>query len=57
MVLLMRGFHDDTIEIASCDVINLPSFLKIGTGIQKILRLRVRNLKGFNVDITDGRDL
>jgi hypothetical protein len=35
----------------------IPSFMKIGTGIQAILRLCRRNLRGCNVGITEGRDL
>jgi hypothetical protein len=28
--------------------------MKIGTGVQAILRFRLRNMKGCNVGITDG---
>jgi hypothetical protein len=45
------------IEIASCGMIYIPGFKKIGTGVQAILRFCLRNLRGCNVDITDGRDL
>jgi hypothetical protein len=31
--------------------------MKIDTGVQEILRRFFGNLKGRNVDITDGRDL
>jgi hypothetical protein len=44
------------VEMASCDMIYLPSFMKIGTGVQTILRFCLRNLKGCNVGITDRRD-
>jgi hypothetical protein len=44
------------VEMASCGKICLPSFMKIATGVQAILRFRLRNLKGCNVGITDGRD-
>jgi hypothetical protein len=37
--------------------IYIPSFMKIGTGIQAILRFCLRNMRGYNVGITDGRDL
>jgi hypothetical protein len=30
--------------------------MKIGTGVQAILGFCLRNLRGCNVDITDGRD-
>jgi hypothetical protein len=32
-------------------------FMKIGTGIEAIIRKCLRNLMGCNVYITDGRDL
>jgi hypothetical protein len=35
---------------------NLISFMKIGTGVQAILRFCLRNLTGCNVGITDERD-
>jgi hypothetical protein len=44
------------VEIASCGMIYLMSFIKIGTGVQAILRFGLRNLRGCNVGITDGRD-
>jgi hypothetical protein len=34
-----------------------PSFIKIGTSDQAILRFCLRNLRGCSVGITDGRDL
>jgi hypothetical protein len=43
-----------TVEMASGDV---PSFIKIGSGVRAILSSCLRNLRGFNVGITDGRDL
>jgi hypothetical protein len=47
------------VEMASCGMIYtyLPSFMKIGTRIQVILRFCLRNLRGCNVGISDGRDL
>jgi hypothetical protein len=35
----------------------IPSFTKTGTGVQAILKLYLRNLRGYNVGITDGKDL
>jgi hypothetical protein len=40
-----------------CHDINIPSFMKNGTGIQAILRLCFINLRGCNIGIIDGRDL
>lgn len=31
----------------------IPGFMKIGIGVQAILRVFLRNLKGSNVGITD----
>jgi uncharacterized protein YraI len=45
------------IERASCGMMYVPSFMKIAAGVQAILRFCVRNLKGCNVSITNGRDL
>jgi hypothetical protein len=48
-----------TVEMASCGMIYsyLPSFMKIGIGVQAALRFCLRNLRGCNVGITDGKDL
>jgi hypothetical protein len=37
--------------------IYIPVFMKIGRGFQAILRFGLRNSRGCNVCITDGRDL
>jgi hypothetical protein len=44
------------IEIPSCGMIYIPSFVKIGTGVQYILRFCLINLR-CNAGIIDGRDL
>jgi hypothetical protein len=44
------------VEMASCGMIYLPSFMNIATGVQAILRCYLRNLKGCNTGITGGRD-
>jgi hypothetical protein len=38
-------------------MIHIPSSMKVGTGIQAILRFYLSNLRGCNVGITDGRHL
>jgi hypothetical protein len=43
-------------EITSYGMIYVPSFMKIGTGVQAVLRLLLGNLRGCNVGITDWRD-
>jgi hypothetical protein len=45
------------VEMASCGMIFLPSFMKIGTGVRAILRFRFRNLNGCNIGITDMNEL
>jgi uncharacterized protein YraI len=45
------------VEMGSGGMIYFPSFTKTGTGVQAILRFCLRNLRGCNVGITDGRDL
>jgi hypothetical protein len=44
-------------EMAMCGMTYVPSIMKIGEGIQAIIKFRLRNLRGCNVDITEGRDL
>jgi hypothetical protein len=38
-------------------MIYIPSLMKIDAGVQTKLRFSLRNLKGFDVSTTDGRDL
>jgi hypothetical protein len=45
------------VEMASRGMICIPTFMKIATGVQAILRFCLRNLRGYNVGITDERDL
>jgi hypothetical protein len=45
------------IEMASCSMIYIPCFMKIGIGIQAILRFYLSNLRGCNDCITDRKDL
>jgi hypothetical protein len=42
------------VEMASCGMIYITGFMKIGTGVQAILRFCLSNLKGCNVGITGG---
>jgi hypothetical protein len=44
-------------EVASCGMIYVPNFMKIGTGTEAILRFCLGNLTGCNVGISDVRDL
>jgi hypothetical protein len=45
------------VQMDLCGMIYIPSFMKIGTGVQGILRLCLRNFRGCNIGITDGSDL
>jgi hypothetical protein len=45
------------VAIASCGMIYVPSFMKIGTGVQGVLRFCHSKLRFCNVGITEGRDL
>jgi hypothetical protein len=46
-----------TIEMGSSDMICIQSSVKIGTGVQAIIRFCFRNLGECDVDITSVRDL
>jgi hypothetical protein len=46
-----------TDEMLSCDMIFLPSSMKIGTGVRTILRFNLNNLNVCNVGITGGIEL
>jgi hypothetical protein len=44
-------------EMASGGIIYTPSFMNNCTGVQAILRFRLKNLKDCDVGINGGRDL
>jgi hypothetical protein len=45
------------VEMASCGMIFLPAFMKIGTGVEVILRFCFSNMNGCNIDITNRKEL
>jgi hypothetical protein len=45
------------VKMGSCGMMYIPIFIKIGTGIQAILKFCLRNLRGCNDGITDVRNL
>jgi hypothetical protein len=51
------GIYEVHLEMASCGMICISSFMKTGTDVQAILRFCLSNLRGYNVGVTDGRDL
>jgi hypothetical protein len=57
LVLLNKSFFDYVIELALCGMIYVPSFLKINTRVQAILKFCLRNFRGCYVGIADGGDL
>jgi hypothetical protein len=44
------------VEMASCGIIYIPSYMKIDTGVQATVKFCLRNFRDCNVGITDGRD-
>jgi hypothetical protein len=46
-----------TVDVTSDGMIYIPSFMKTYAGVQAILRFSLRNLRGCNAGITDGKDL
>jgi hypothetical protein len=50
-------FMKYTVEMTSCGMMYFPRFIKIGTGVQAILRFCLINIRSCNVGITDGRYL
>jgi hypothetical protein len=45
------------VEMASCGMIYIPSFMKISTDAQAILRFCLKNLRCCSVGFAYGRDL
>jgi hypothetical protein len=43
--------------MGSCAMIYIPRFMKIGKGVQVILKFSLSNFNGRNVGITAGREL
>jgi hypothetical protein len=41
------------VQMASCAMIYTPSFMKIGTGTQAILKFCLRNLRGCSIGIRE----
>jgi hypothetical protein len=56
-VLVIEGIYKYAVEMASRGMIHVPCFMKTDTGVQAILRVCLRNLRGCSAGITDGRDL
>jgi hypothetical protein len=45
------------VEMASCGMIFLPSYMKTGAGVQAVLKFCLRNLRGCNVGISEVKEL
>jgi hypothetical protein len=50
----LRDLWIYAIEMVSCGMTYIPSFMKIGKSVRALLRRSFRTLKGCNVGITDG---
>jgi hypothetical protein len=48
---------EHTVEMASGGMIYIPSFMNTGRGVEAILRFCLRDCRGCNVGISDGKDL
>jgi hypothetical protein len=48
---------DYDVEMVLCAMICIPSLMKINIGVQAILKFSLRNLRDYNVGITDLWDL
>jgi hypothetical protein len=55
LVLMTEGIYEVRLEIASCGIICISSFMKTGIDIQAIFRFCLSNLRGCNIGVTDGR--
>jgi hypothetical protein len=55
MLVLPIGIMIYAVEMPSYGMIILTASMKIGTVVQAVLRVGLRNLKFCNIDITDGR--
>jgi hypothetical protein len=53
----MGGIYEYAVEMASCGMMYIPSFMKIGMDVHAMLMFCLSNLRVFNVDITNGRNL
>jgi hypothetical protein len=56
LVLLIERIYR-VVEMASCSMIIVPSFMKVYADVEAILRFGLRNLTDCNIGIIDGRDL
>jgi hypothetical protein len=54
LVLLTEDIYEYAVQMASCGIIYIPRFMKIGTSVQAILRCWLRNSNGCDVGVTDG---
>jgi hypothetical protein len=57
LALLIEKSYGIYSEMVSSCLMYVPSFMKIGAGVQAILSFYLRNLRCYNVGITEGRDI
>jgi hypothetical protein len=53
LVILIEGLVAYNVEMTSCGMIYIPSFMDIYIGVQAIVRFCLINLRGCNVGIFD----
>ena len=56
LVFLVEFVYEIVVEMPLCGMIVLPSFMKIGADIQKILSFCLSNLNGYSVGVTHGNE-
>jgi hypothetical protein len=54
---LIEGTYEYAVEMASSGIIYIPSSMKIGVSFQGLIMLIFRNVRGYDIGITVGRDL
>jgi hypothetical protein len=57
LVLLMGGFMKYAVEMSSVGMIYIPIFMKFDVGVLATETVCLKNLRDYNVGITDVRDL
>lgn len=53
----MGGTFEAPLKMALCSIICLPNFMKVGTGVQAILRFCFSNFRDCIIGNTDGMNL
>jgi hypothetical protein len=57
LVLLTWEIYEVSCDIASCGMIHIPSFMKIGTCVRALLRFCCSGFRGYNLSISEEKNL